>query len=95
MPNNKEVQTYNSGDLYEAYSLAYEQIADIGVMLKAISSEYKNLTSYLEQIYNVPDTCFGDVKRLIHLTNTMLDSSAELSQNLEQKYEAEYEGTQI
>lgn len=96
MPNTntsleKQNPTYSSGDLYEAYSLAYEQMADTSTMLGAISNEFKNLKDYLGKVYDIPDCCFNDLKRIIAITNTMIQESADLSQNLEQQYQAEHE----
>ena len=99
MPNTntsleKQNPTYSSGDLYEAYSLAYEQMANTSTMLGAISNEFKNLKDYLCKVYDIPDCCFNDLKRIIAITNTMIQESADLSQNLEQQYQAECEESQ-
>ncbi|NCI78937.1 hypothetical protein [Acinetobacter kanungonis] len=99
MPNKnsslkKQNPIYNSGDLYEAYSLAYEQMADTSTMLGAISNEFKNLKDYLSKVYDIPDSCFNDLKRIIAITNTMIQESADFNQNLEQQYQNEYEESQ-
>lgn len=100
MPNTnisleKQKPTYSSGDMLEAYSLAYEQMADTSTMVGAISNEFKSLKEYLSKVYAVPDTCFNDLKRIIAITNTIIQESAELSQNLEKQYQAEYEESQV
>ena len=94
MPTNNTSKTYNAGDMLEAYTLAYEQMADTSAMLNAVSNEFKNLKNYLGKAYNIPDSCFNDLKRIIAITNTMIQESAELNQNLEQQYHAEYEESQ-
>lgn len=91
MPIKKVPETYHSDDLCEAYSLAYEQMSDTSIMLNAVSNEFKNLKDYLGKVYGIPDSCFNDLKRIIAITNTMIQESAELNQNLEQRYQAEYE----
>ncbi|WP_180024064.1 hypothetical protein [Acinetobacter sp. YH1901134] len=99
MPNTntsleKQNPTYSSSDLYEAYSLAYEQMADTSTMLSVISKEFKSLKEYLGNTYDIPDSCFNNLKRIIAITNTMIQESADLSQNLEQQYQAECEESQ-
>ena len=91
MSTNNTSKTYHSGDMLEAYTLAYEQMADTSIMLNAVSNEFKNLKNYLGKVYDIPDSCFNDLKRIIAITNTMIQESAELNQNLEQQYHAEYE----
>lgn len=80
--------------MLEAYTLAYEQMADTSIMLNAVSNEFKNLKNYLGKVYDIPDSCFNDLKRIIAITNTMIQESAELNQNLEQQYHDEYEESQ-
>ncbi len=94
MSTNNTSKTYNAGDMLEAYTLAYEQMADTSIMLNAVSNEFKNLKNYLGKVYDIPDSCFNDLKRIIAITNTMIQESAELNQNLEQQYHAEYEESQ-
>ena len=94
MSTNNTSKTCNAGDMLEAYTLAYEQMADTSAMLNAVSNEFKNLKNYLGKAYNIPDSCFNDLKRIIAITNTMIQESAELNQNLEQQYHAEYEESQ-
>ena len=91
MSTKNTSKTYNTGDMLEAYTLAYEQMADTSAMLNAVSNEFKNLKNYLGKAYNIPDSCFNDLKRIIAITNTMIQESAELNHNLEQQYHAEYE----
>ena len=95
MSTKNTSKTYNTGDMLEAYTLAYEQMADTSAMLNAVSNEFKNLKNYLGKAYNIPDSYFNDLKRIIAITNTMIQESAELSQNLEQQYQAEYEESQV
>lgn len=92
--SNKLLKTYNAGDMLEAYALAYEQMADTSAMLGAITNEFKRTKEYLNNVYDIPETCFSDLKRLIAISNTMIQESAELNQNLEQQYQAEYEESQ-
>ena len=94
MSTNNTSKTYNAGDMLEAYTLAYEQMADTSIMLNAVSNEFKTLKDYLGKAYNIPDRYFNDLKRIIAITNTMIQESAELNQNLEQQYHAEYEESQ-
>lgn len=94
MSTKNTSKTYNTGDMLEAYTLAYEQMADTSAMLNAVSNEFKNLKNYLGKAYNIPDSCFNDLKRIIAITNTMIQESAELNHNLEQQYHAEYEESQ-
>ena len=94
MSTNNTSKTYNAGDMLEAYTLAYEQMADTSILLNAVSKGFKNLTNYLGQVYDIPDSCFNDLMRIIAITNTMIQESAELNQNLEQQYHAEYEESQ-
>ena len=94
MSTNNTSKTYNAGDMLEAYTLAYEQMADTSIMLNAVSNEFKNLKNYLGKVYDIPDSCFNDLKRIIAITNTMIQEFAELNQNLEQQYHDEYEESQ-
>lgn len=88
--NSKNLpKAYDAGDMVDAYELAHEQMADTGVMLNAISNEFKSLKDYLSKAYGIPDSCFSDLKRIIAITNTMLQDSAELNQGLKQKHQAE------
>ena len=36
------LKSYDAGDMLDAYSLAYEQMADTSIMLNAVSNEFKN-----------------------------------------------------
>lgn len=79
-----------SGDLYEIFSIAYQPMANTSTTPVAISNEFKNLKDYLNKVHDIPDSCFKDFKRIIFITNTIIQESIELNQNLEQQYQAEY-----
>ena len=85
------LKSYDAGDMLNAYSLAYEQMADTSIMLNAVSNEFKNLKDYLGKAYDIPDSCFNDLKRIIAITNTIIQESAEFNQAQEQQYEKEWE----
>ena len=89
--SNKPLKTYDAGDMVDAYSLAYEQMADTSVMLGAIANEFKRTKEYLSNVYNIPESCFNDLKRLIAISNTMIQESAEFNQAQEQQFEKEWE----
>lgn len=91
---NKVVKIYDANDVSEGYVLAYEQVSDLAVMLDAISSKYNTTAEYIQKVYNVPESVFKDFKRLIGITNTLLDESIEFSKTQKEQYQAEYEESQ-
>ncbi|MHA3050863.1 hypothetical protein [Acinetobacter sp. ANC 4640] len=100
MPNNSSLEKPNtdntiqdslSTDLYDAYAIAYEQMADTAVMTAAILNEFKSLKEYLTKTYDVPDTCFNNLKRIITLSNTMIHDSVGFNLELKKQYRAELE----
>ena len=89
--SNNTSKTYDAGDMVEAYLLAYEQMADTSVMLGVIANELERTKEYLSNVYNVPELCFNNLKRIIAITNTIVQESAEFNQVQEQQYKTEWE----
>lgn len=90
----KTIKTYSPADLSEAHTLGYEQLADVGALLSAVISEFKTTKNYLNQTYKVPESCFGNLKRLLAITNVLLDDSADHSQSLANRYEQELKNSE-
>ncbi|MBE4724571.1 hypothetical protein IHV21_20450 [Acinetobacter baumannii] len=104
MPNNNSslknshieiaIKTYDASDVSEGYALAYEQVADLAVMLDSIRSKYEKTAEYLQQVYSVPESVFKDLKRLLSITDSIIDENLEFSKAQEDKFQKEYEESQ-
>lgn len=86
----EQVKSYDASDVSEGYALAYEQVADLGVMLDAIRHRHEKTVEYLQKVYNVPEAVFKDIKRLFQITDSLIDGNLEFSKSQEDQYQKEY-----
>ncbi len=95
MKTNTPTKSYDANDMSEGYALAYEQVADLSVMIDAIRNNHEKTAEYLKKVYNVPDTVFSDMKRLFAIVEGLVSDNLEFSKSQEDAYQQEYESAQL
>ncbi|WP_445405017.1 hypothetical protein [Acinetobacter vivianii] len=85
-------QVYDASDVAEGFALAYEQVADIAVMLDAIQHKQERTIEYLAKVYNVPESVFKELTRLFQITESMIQDSMTFSKEQEDSYKSLNEG---
>lgn len=87
----QQVKSYDASDVSEGYALAYEQVADLSVMIDAIRNNHEKTAEYVKKVYNVPDTVFSDMKRLFAIIEGLVSDNLEFSKSQEDAYQKRYE----
>ncbi|WP_394671129.1 hypothetical protein [uncultured Acinetobacter sp.] len=91
MKTNTPTKSYDASDVSEGYALAYEQVADLSVMIDAMRNNHEKTADYVKKVYNVPDTVFSDMKRLFVVIKGLVSDNSEFSKSQEDAYQKEYD----
>ncbi|WP_288397369.1 hypothetical protein [uncultured Acinetobacter sp.] len=91
MKTNTPTKSYDASDVSEGYALAYEQVADLSVMIDAMRNNHEKTADYVKKVYNVPDTVFSDMKRLFAVVKGLVSDNSEFSKSQEDAYQKEYD----
>ncbi|MFW1922058.1 hypothetical protein [Acinetobacter geminorum] len=86
-PNNQ----YDVGDLFDAYSLAYENTSWLKTIFHKIKDEVEIIKEAIKQ--NTHGAVFATLERLIHIAAYMSESHSNTFDIEREKYEAEWEAT--
>lgn len=82
---------YNAGDLYDAYSLAYENTSWLETMFYQAKDEVEVIKEAIKQ--NTHGAVFATLERLIHIAAYWAESHSNTFDIEREKYEAEWEAT--
>jgi len=82
---------YNAGDLYDAYSLAYENTSWLETMFYQAKDEVEVIKETIKQ--NTHGAVFATLERLIHIAAYWAESHSNTFDIEREKYEAEWEAT--
>lgn len=80
---------YNAGDLYDAYSLAYENTSWLQTMFYQIKDEAEIVKDAVKQ--NIHSAVFGGLDNLIHIAAYLADNHSNTFDVEREKYEAAWE----
>lgn len=86
-PNNQ----YDVGDLFDAYSLAYENTSWLETIFHQIKDEVEIIKEAIKQ--NTHGAVFATLERLIHIAAYLSESHSNTFDIEREKYEAEWEAT--
>jgi len=82
---------YDAGDLYDAYSLAYENTSWLETMFYQAKDEVEVVKEAIKQ--NTHGAVFGTLEHLIHIATYLAESHRNTFDIEREKYEAEWEAT--
>lgn len=82
---------YNAGDLYDAYSLAYENTSWLETMFYQAKDEVEVVKEAIKQ--NTHGAVFATLERLIHIAAYLAESQANTFDIEREKYEMQWEAT--
>ncbi|MDH0562880.1 hypothetical protein [Acinetobacter courvalinii] len=73
------IQPYEASDVADGYALAYEQVSDLAVMIGAVRHLYEKNIEYLSKVYEVPESVFQELKRILNIIDGLIQDSLEFS----------------
>lgn len=88
---HKPDDQYDAGDLYDAYSLAYENTSWLETMFYEAKDEVEIIKEAIKQ--NTHGAVFATLERLIHIAAYLSESHSNTFDIEREKYEAEWEAT--
>lgn len=88
---HKPDDQYDAGDLYDAYSLAYENTSWLETMFYEAKDEVEIIKEAIKQ--NTHGAVFATLERLIHIAAYLAETHSNTFDIEREKYEAEWEAT--
>lgn len=75
-------------ELKEIHDIAYEQLSNAELLLKATRQEVEELKQYFSEVYGVSVLHFSNLDRMIHITRAMLNNDAEYHESSKEHIES-------
>ncbi|WP_047429185.1 hypothetical protein [Acinetobacter sp. neg1] len=79
-------QLYDASDIADGYALAYEQVADLAVMIGAVRNLCEKKIQYINKVYDVPESVFLELKRIFNIIDGLIQEFLEFSKAQEDSY---------